>query len=403
MRPERFTPAHSTPLLAELVCSNSLRADSLENAAGLLKEEMRLLNSIIIKCADMHRVPAGGALAVDRQAFSREVSRALERHPNIEIIRKEVTELPEGGVVIVATGPLTSPELSERIKKITGEDYLYFYDAAAPIVTAESINFEKVFRASRYGKGGDDYLNCPLTEEEYYAFYRELIKAEKHSPQSFEKEVHFEGCMPIEEMASRGPRTLLFGPLKPAGLVDENGCRPFAVVQLRQDNKEGTLYNMVGFQTRLKWKEQQRVFCMIPALEKAEFVRYGVMHRNTFINSPLLLTRSYCLKNNHKIYFAGQITGVEGYIESAASGLIAGINASRVLDNKKPLVFPPETAHGALSYYITSADPHSFQPMNINFGLFPPLATKVRSRKLRNQLLSERSLRILEDIKKSIG
>ncbi|SMB95462.1 methylenetetrahydrofolate--tRNA-(uracil-5-)-methyltransferase [Thermanaeromonas toyohensis ToBE] len=399
MRPYQTTPAHRTGYLAELVCSNSLRSNELENAAGLLKEEMRRAGSLLMEVAEKHRVPAGKALAVDRVAFSQEVTSRIEAHPFITLVRQEAKEIPSEGVVIIASGPLTSPALTEALRELTGEEYLYFYDAAAPIVTAESLDWSKLFRGSRYGKGEEDYLNCPLTEEEYYTFYQALVNAERHLPHPFEKEIYFEGCMPIEEMARRGPDTLRYGPMKPTGLVDPaTGKQPFAVVQLRQDNREGTLYNLVGFQTSLKWGEQDRVFRLIPALRNAEFVRYGVMHRNTYINSPRLLLPTLQLKERPEIFLAGQITGVEGYIESAAMGLLAGLNAARLLKGLKPLVLPRETAHGALAHYITEAHPQNFQPMNINFGLLPPLERRVRSRRQRNLLLSQRSLSIWEQV-----
>lgn len=393
MRPRKSTPAHHTGYLAELVCSNSLRSNELENAAGLLKEEMRRAGSLIMEAAERHRVPAGKALAVDREGFSREVTSRIEAHPLITVIREEVKAIPAGRVVIIATGPLTSAALTRALQELTGEEYLYFYDAAAPIVTAESLDWSQLFRASRYGRGEEDYLNCPLTKEEYYTFYEALVRAERHHPHPFEKEIYFEGCMPVEELARRGPETLRYGPMKPVGLIDPaTGKQPFAVVQLRQDNREGTLYNLVGFQTSLKWGEQDRVFRLIPALAQAEFVRYGVMHRNTYINSPRLLLPTLQLQSRPEIFLAGQITGVEGYIESAAMGLVAGINAARLLKGLEPLILPRDTAHGALVHYITEANPERFQPMNINFGLLPPLTVRVRSRQQRNLLLSQRAL-----------
>ncbi|MGI9952004.1 methylenetetrahydrofolate--tRNA-(uracil(54)-C(5))-methyltransferase (FADH(2)-oxidizing) TrmFO [Moorellaceae bacterium AZ2] len=399
MRPYKSTPAHRTGYLAELVCSNSLRSDELENAAGLLKEEMRRAGSLLMEVAARHRVPAGKALAVDREEFSREVTARIEEHPSIKLVREEVQKIPAGRVAIIATGPLTSPALTRALKELTGEEYLYFYDAAAPIVTADSLDWSKVFRGSRYGRGEEDYLNCPLTEEEYYTFYQALLKAERHPPHPFEKEIYFEGCMPVEELARRGVETLRYGPMRPTGLVDPvSGKRPFAVVQLRQDNREGTLYNLVGFQTSLKWGEQERVFRLIPALARAEFVRYGVMHRNTYINAPRLLEPTLQLKGRPEIFLAGQLIGVEGYIESAAMGLVAGINAVRIMKGLAPLALPPDTAHGALIHYITTADPSRFQPMNINFGLLPPLGNRVRSRRQRNLLLSQRALRSWQKI-----
>jgi methylenetetrahydrofolate--tRNA-(uracil-5-)-methyltransferase len=392
MRPVKLTPAHRTGRFAELVCSNSLRAKALTNAVGILKEEMRRMDSLIMRCADAHEVPAGGALAVDRESFSAAVTDALKQIPHVEILHEEVTEIPEG-IAVIATGPLTSPALSEEIRRLTGEEYLYFYDAAAPIVEKDSIDMDKVFVASRYGKGESAYINCPMTEEEFDRFYEALVSAEQAPLKEFEKEIYFEGCMPIEVMARRGKKTILFGPLKPVGLTDpRTGKRPYAVVQLRQDNSAGTLYNLVGFQTHLKWGEQKRVIRMIPGLEQAEIVRYGVMHRNTFINSPRLLRPTYQLIRREDLFFAGQITGVEGYVESAASGLIAGINAARLAMGQDPVVFPEETAMGSLARYITTADPKHFQPMNANFGLFPPLPKRIRSREERNLQFAERAL-----------
>jgi methylenetetrahydrofolate--tRNA-(uracil-5-)-methyltransferase len=393
MRPVRKTDAHKTENFAELVCSNSLRGASLTNAVGLLKEEMRRLDSVIITSADATAVPAGGALAVDRDSFSELVTTRVMNHPNINVIREEVQTIPEEGIVIIASGPLTSPALSQQIAELTGEEYLYFYDAAAPIINRETIDFDKVYIASRYGKGEAAYINCPMTEEEFNAFYEALITAEVVPLKEFEKEIYFEGCMPIEVMAKRGKQTLLFGPLKPVGLPDpRTGKTPFAVVQLRQDNAAATLYNMVGFQTHLKWGEQARVFRMIPGLENAEIVRYGVMHRNTYINSPNLLRPTYQMKKRDTLFFAGQITGVEGYVESAAAGLLAGINASRLLEGKEPLVFPQDTAIGAMAHYITHTSPHNFQPMNATFGLLPPLEKKIRNKQEKNEKISARAL-----------
>lgn len=403
MRPRKMAPAHTTAYFAELVCSNSLRAAGMENAVGLLKEEMRIMNSLIMKCADANRVPAGGALAVDRQKFAAQVTAELENHPLVEIVREEVTSVPNDGPAIIATGPLTSEAMAASIKELTGEDYLYFYDAAAPIVTYESLNHDVIYRASRYGKGDADYLNCPMTKEQYESFWHELTSAETVPLKTFEKEIFFEGCMPIEAMAARGMKTLLFGPMKPVGLENpKTGERPYAVVQLRQDDMEGTLYNIVGFQTHLKWGEQQRVFRMIPGLEKAEFVRYGVMHRNTFINSPTVLEPTFQFRKRKDLFFAGQITGVEGYVESAAAGLMAGINAARLVKGQEPVVFPPTTAHGALSHYITTANPASFQPMNINFGLLPPLEERIKDKKMKNRLISERAVITLENFKNNL-
>jgi methylenetetrahydrofolate--tRNA-(uracil-5-)-methyltransferase len=402
MRPVKRTPAHRGDQFAELVCSNSLRAAALTNAVGIIKEEMRRLDSLIMRSADKHAVPAGGALAVDREAFSEEITRTLTEHPNIEVIKEEVTEIPEG-ITVIATGPLTSDALSEKIKELTGEEYLYFYDAAAPIVEKESINMDKVFVASRYGKGEAAYLNCPMTEEEFDRFYDALINAEVAPLKEFEKEIYFEGCLPIEVMAKRGKKTLLFGPLKPVGLIDpRTGKQPYAVVQLRQDNSAGTLYNLVGFQTHLKWGAQKEVIRLIPGLENAEIVRYGVMHRNTFINSPKVLRPTYQFKHRDDLFFAGQMTGVEGYVESAASGLLAGINAARLALGKEPVVPPQTTALGSMAHYITTADPNHFQPMNVNFGLFAPLNEKIRSKKERAEKYAERALHDIDEFAKSV-
>lgn len=396
MRPVVKTPAHHTDKFAELVCSNSLRANGLTNAVGVLKEEMRMLNSLVLGAADRNAVPAGGALAVDRDGFSGEITRTLREHPLIEVMNEEITEIPQEGIVVIATGPLTSPALSEQIRRLTGEDYFYFYDAAAPIVEKESIDMDKVYLASRYDKGEAAYLNCPMTEEEFDAFYDALITAEVAQLKEFEKEVYFEGCMPIEIMMRRGKQTALFGPMKPVGLVNPHtGKLPYAVVQLRQDNAAGTLYNLVGFQTHLKWGEQKRVFSMIPGLENAEFVRYGVMHRNTFVNSPKLLSPTYQLKARPQLFFAGQMTGVEGYVESAASGLIAGINAARAASGTEGIVFPEDTTLGSMARYITTADFEHFQPMNANFGLFPKLDTRYRKKAEKNEALAQRALQSL--------
>lgn len=396
MRPNVMTPAHHTESFAELVCSNSLRAAAVENAVGLLKEEMRQLSSLIMQAADKCRVPAGGALAVDRQAFSKYITDTLMNHPRVRVIREEITEIPMTGTVIVASGPLTSPALSAVIAELTGQDYLYFYDAAAPIVIGDSINREVAYRASRYGKGDDDYLNCPMEKEEYERFWFELTHAQTADVKEFEKEVFFEGCMPVEEMASRGIDTLRFGPLKPVGLKNPvTGKVPYAVVQLRQDNFAATLFNIVGFQTHLKWPEQQRVFRLIPGLEQAEFVRLGVMHRNTFINSPAILKPTLQMIEHPHVFFAGQMTGVEGYVESAASGLVAGLNAARLILNKETVVFPAETAHGALCKYITHTDSKNFQPMNVNFGLLPPLEQRIKDKKQKNALIAQRGLSTL--------
>ncbi|WP_195573140.1 FADH(2)-oxidizing methylenetetrahydrofolate--tRNA-(uracil(54)-C(5))-methyltransferase TrmFO [Paenibacillus sp. 1001270B_150601_E10] len=393
MRPVRKTPAHHTDQFAELVCSNSLRANGLTNAVGVLKEEMRMMNSLIMYAADKHAVPAGGALAVDREGFSQEVTDQLKNHPLVEVRHEEMTKIPEEGITIIATGPLTSPDLSEQIKALMGEEYFYFYDAAAPIVEKDTIDMNKVYLASRYDKGEAAYLNCPMTEEEFNAFYDALITAETAELKEFEKEIYFEGCMPIEVMMKRGKQTALFGPMKPVGLPDpKTGKTPFAVIQLRQDNAAGTLYNIVGFQTHLKWGEQKRVFQMIPGLENAEFVRYGVMHRNTFINSPKLLEPTYQLRGRSSLFFAGQMTGVEGYVESAASGLIAGVNAALTALEVDPITFPHETTLGSMANYITTADSKHFQPMNANFGLFPPLEKRIRNKKEKNEAIAQRAI-----------
>ena len=400
MRPLRRSPAHQTDGFAELVCSNSLRGASLENAVGVLKEEMRRLGSLIMEAADATAVPAGGALAVDRIKFSDYITARIRSHPNITVHHEEITEIPQtdDSIVIIASGPLTDGALSDAIAALLGNDSLYFYDAAAPLVSFASIDMSKAYRASRYGKGEAAYINCPMDEAQYEAFYTALTIAETAQAHDFEKEIFFEGCMPVEVMASRGKDTLLYGPLKPMGLEHpETGVRPHAVVQLRQDNAEGTIYNIVGFQTRLKWGAQQRVFRMIPGLENAEFLRYGVMHRNSFINAPRHLRPTFRTQTNEALFFAGQMTGVEGYVESAASGLIAGLNAVRRAADREPLVFPRETAHGALAHYITSCDPSCFQPMNINFGLLPPLEhIPRRTRKPeKKRMLAERALTAL--------
>lgn len=399
MRPSRRTPAHRTGYLAELVCSNSFRGRSLENAVGLLKAEMTQLGSIIMEAARRHELPAGGALAVSREGFSAEVTRMLEENPLVRVVRREITELPgANGVTVIATGPLTSDPLAAALEQFTGKGRLFFYDAAAPIVTADSINFGKVFRGSRYGKGSGDYLNCPFTEEEYRYFWRELVAAEKHEPHPFEKGTFFEGCLPVEEMARRGEDTLRFGPLKPVGLYDpETGKQPYAVAQLRQDNRAASLYNLVGFQTNLKWPEQKRVFRLIPGLENVEFERFGVMHRNTFLDSPRLLLPTLQTRSRTDLLLAGQLTGVEGYVESAAGGLVAGINAARLVLGLEPLVFPPETAIGALCAYITDSRHREFQPMNIAFGLLPPLERPIRNRRPRKRELANRALSVLAE------
>ena len=399
MRPVKQTPAHHTENFAELVCTNSLRANQLTNGVGLLKEEMRQLNSVVMQAADKHNVPAGGALAVDRDSFSKAITTAVKNHPNIEVITEEVTSIPSG-LTVVATGPLTSDLLAKEIVKFTGDGGLYFYDAAAPIVAKDSLDMDKVYLKSRYDKGEAAYLNCPMTEEEFNAFHKELVNAEMAELHDFEDEKFFEGCMPIEEMASRGAKTMLFGPLKPVGLEDpKTGKEPFAVVQLRQDNAVGDLYNIVGFQTHLKWGEQKRVFSMIPGLENARFVRYGVMHRNTYLRSPEMMTATYQTKARSDLFFAGQMTGVEGYVESAASGLYAGINAARLALGQEPVVFPPETMMGAMAHYITHASKKNFQPINANFGIVPRLKQKIRDKRERNLQLSQRALTILDAFK----
>ena len=400
VKPKKFSPAHNNKNLAEIVCSNSFKSNAITNACGLLKEELRKLDSLLIKIADETSVPAGQALAVDRELFSQKVTEELEKNPNIEIIREEFSKINEtNGITIIATGPLTSERMSEEIIRITGKDKLAFYDAAAPIIEKDSINFDIAFYGDRYGKEGDSsYINLPMNKQEYEAFYNELINAEVVTLHEFEKKEIFEGCMPIEIMAKRGIDTIRFGPLKPVGFIDpRNNTRPYAIVQLRQDNSEGTLYNMVGFQTNLKFGEQKRVFSMIPGLENAEFIKYGVMHRNTFINSPELLDNTYNLKQNPNIYFAGQITGVEGYVESIASGLVAGLNAVIGFKNEKTetkeskKIFPKETVIGALAEYI-STENQNFQPMNSNFGILPPLEQKIKDKQERYAKMAERSL-----------
>ncbi|TCI65464.1 FADH(2)-oxidizing methylenetetrahydrofolate--tRNA-(uracil(54)-C(5))-methyltransferase TrmFO [Exiguobacterium sp. SH0S2] len=401
MRPVRQTPAHHTDQFAELVCSNSLRANGLQNAVGVLKEEMRTLDSLILKAADTASVPAGGALAVDRHDFAGFVTDTLKNHPLVTVHNEEIKQIPDG-IVIMATGPLTSPDLSASLKAFTGEDYLYFYDAAAPILDGETIDREKVYLKSRYDKGEAAYLNCPMTEEEFNLFYEELVKAEVVPLKEFEKEIYFEGCMPFEVIAQRGKKTLLFGPMKPVGLEDpKTGKRPFAVVQLRQDNSAGTLYNLVGFQTHLKWGEQKRIIQLIPGLENAEIVRYGVMHRNTFINSPSLLKPTYQARTRDTLFFAGQMTGVEGYVESAASGLLAGINAAKLVAGEELLVLPRETMLGSMAHYITTTDGKHFQPMNANFGLVPSLedAPKKMKKQERYERYANRALETIQQYK----
>lgn len=398
MRPVKSDGAHKTAYFAELVCSNSLRAANIENAVGLLKEEMRRLGSLIMQKADEHQVPAGGALAVDRDGFAAAVTEAVKANPLVTVIHEEVTDLESlEGTVIVASGPLTSDALFADIKKLLQADYLHFFDAAAPIVTADSLDYDKVYRASRYDKGGADYLNCPFyTKEEYVAFWEALCNAESAPVKDFEHDV-FEACMPIEEMAARGEDTMRFGPLKPVGLIDpRNGKEAYAVVQLRQDNAAASLYNLVGFQTHLKWPEQRRVFGMIPGLENAEFVRFGVMHKNTYLNSPQLLDKHFNLRNNKRFYFAGQMTGVEGYVESAASGLMAGLAAARAVLELPEVELPEVTAHGALANYISNPAIENFQPMNINFGLIPPLTVRIRKKKEKNAQIAARALEALD-------
>ena len=400
MRPIYSDEAHKTAYFAELVCSNSLRAGNIENAVGLLKEEMRRLGSLIMQKADEHQVPAGGALAVDRDGFAAAVTEAVKANPLVTVIHEEVTDLESlEGTVIVASGPLTSDALFADIKKLLQADYLHFFDAAAPIVTADSLDYDKVYRASRYDKGGADYLNCPFyTKEEYVAFWEALCNAESAPVKDFEHDV-FEACMPIEEMAARGEDTMRFGPLKPVGLIDpRNGKEAYAVVQLRQDNAAASLYNLVGFQTHLKWPEQRRVFGMIPGLENAEFVRFGVMHKNPYLNSPQLLDKHFNLRSNKRFYFAGQMTGVEGYVESAASGLMAGLAAARAVLELPEVEFPDVTAHGALANYISNPAIENFQPMNINFGLIPPLTVRIRKKKEKNAQIAARALEALDGV-----
>lgn len=403
MRPKKMTPAHHTSGFAELVCTNSLRGNQVTNAAGLIKEEMRHLNSLIIKAADATALPAGGALAVDRDNFSAYVTKTLEDHPNITIHLDELTALPEG-ITVVATGPLTSEPLSQSIQSFIEMEGLYFYDAAAPVLEKDSINMEKVYLKSRYDNGEAAYLNCPMTKAEFESFYRELIAAEVAPLKEFEEEKYFDGCMPFEVMASKGEKTLLFGPMKPVGLEDpKTGKIPYAVVQLRQDNAAGSLYNIVGFQTHLKWGEQKRILQMIPGLENAEIVRYGVMHRNTFLNSPKILCSTYQSQKRDDLFFAGQMTGVEGYVESAASGLLAGLNAARMASGQECVVFPKETMIGAMSHYITNTDSKHFQPMNANFGIIEPLGgKKIRDKQLKNQMIADKALAALDEFVQTI-
>ena len=399
MKPEKMSPAHRSPYFGELVCSNSLRSDELTNAVGLLKAEMRAMDSLIMASADANKVAAGGALAVDREGFARQITETLEQHPNVEIIRKEALDIPDGEVVI-ATGPLSSDAIAEKIASLCPDSDLHFYDAVAPIVTLDSVDMDSAFFASRYDKGTADYVNCPMDKEEYLAFVRELVSAKEASVHGFDDGGVFEGCMPVEVMARRGVDTLRYGPMKPVGLIDpRTGRENYAVVQLRRDNADGTIYNIVGFQTHLTWGEQKRVFSMIPALRNAEFVRYGVMHRNTYLNSPKLLDRYYRLRSDPRISFAGQMTGVEGYVESAASGMLVGIEtAARVL-GLESVDFPQETAIGALGLYISGGSVGDFQPMNINFGIIKPLEYRVKGKRNKNAEISNRSLAIIEQLK----
>lgn len=403
MRGVTPTPAHQTDKFAELVCSNSLRSNMLTNAVGVLKEEMRRLNSVIMKAADACAVPAGGALAVDREWFAAMVTDLVKNHPNITVHNMEVTEIPKDGITVVASGPLTSEKLSKEIQALLGEEYFYFYDAAAPIIDKDTIDFDKVYLKSRYDKGEAAYLNCPMEKDEFERFYEAMITAEVVPLKTFEKEIYFEGCMPIEVLAKRGPKTMTFGPMKPVGLEDpKTGRRPYAVVQLRQDDAAGSLYNIVGFQTHMTWPEQRRVLRLIPGLENAEIVRYGVMHRNTFVNSPKLLKPTYQLQQNENVFMAGQMTGVEGYVESAASGLIAGINAARVAIGETSVKFPVETSIGSMAHYITTTSPHGFQPMNANFGLLPELPVKIKAKAERYEALANRALDALDNFKAEI-
>ena len=395
MKPKKFTPAHRNPDFAELVCSNSLKAARLDSAAGLMKEEMRRLGSLLLQVADQCGVPAGGALAVDRNIFAAKVTEAIRSHPNIEVTERELTEIPSDDVVIIATGPLTSEPFSRAIGGLCGNEFLNFHDAAAPIVTAGSLDMTRAFAASRYDRGDDDYINCPMNKEEYEAFQSELVNAERAPLHEFESQgvKVYEGCMPIEILASRGKDAIRYGPMKPVGLTDPNtGHRPWANLQLRRENREGTLYNLVGFQTNLKFGEQKRVFGMIPALKNAEFVRYGVMHRNTFLNSPKILNGDYSMINYPNIFFAGQITGVEGYMESAGSGIICGINAVRTLCGQERLILPEYTMLGALQRHICNRDTKDFQPMGANFGILPPIEPKIRDKRERYAALSDRAL-----------
>jgi methylenetetrahydrofolate--tRNA-(uracil-5-)-methyltransferase len=398
MRPQVYTPAHKTDGLAELVCSNSLGSNDPLNASGILKEEMRLLGSLVIRAADGTTVPAGSALAVEREEFSRRITKEIENHPNIQVIREEIPDVPSDRLVLVATGPLTSDKLAESLRYLTRADHLYFYDSIAPILDGESIEMDKIFRASRYDKGGADYINCPMTRPEYDQFYEALLAGEKVASKPFEKIPYFEGCVPIEVMAERGRNTLVFGPMKPVGLVDpRTGKRPFAVVQLRQEDVFGSCYNVVGFQTKLTWPEQRRVFRLIPGLAHAEFLRYGSLHRNTFINAPYVLKDTLQARRRPAVLLAGQLVGVEGYVESAAMGLIAGINGARLLKGLEPVSPPDTTAHGCLLAYLTRSSPRHFQPMNINFGLFPPIPETIRDKQMRRKAIGYRAT---EDLKR---
>ena len=409
MKPEKYTPAHHSETLSELVCSNSLRSDSLANAVGLLKAELRSLGSLIMEAADATRVPAGSALAVDREKFSSYVTEKIKNHPNIEVIGREVTSVPEGEITVIATGPLTSDAFADYIAGELGCEGLHFFDAAAPIVDADSINMDVAFFASRYDKGDADYINCPMNEEQYNAFWQALITAEEAELKDFDRAEQkklkvFEGCMPVEEMAKRGRDTLLFGPLKPVGLVDKRtGDISHAVVQLRKENAEGTMYNIVGFQTHLTFPEQRRVFRMIPGLENAEFMRYGIMHRNTYLNSPDLLDETYGLRSRDGVYFAGQMTGVEGYIESAGSGFLAGISAARAAQGKEKVIFPKTTMLGAMAHYVANGGASDFKPMNANFGIAEPLGYRVKGGKaIKNEAISKRALEVVEKLKKEL-
>ena len=397
MRPQVFTPAHKTDQLGELVCSNSLGSNDPSNASGILKEEMRELGSLIVRIADQVKVPAGSALAVEREEFSARITKEVSNHPNIKLIREEATEIPDDRVTIVATGPLTSDGLTRSIRSLTRSDHLYFYDSIAPIVEGDSIDRDMIFQASRYGKGGADYLNCPMTSEQYNQFHEALMSGEKVALKPFEDTPYFEGCVPIEVMAERGRETLAFGPMKPVGLEDpRTGKRPHAVVQLRQEDHYGQAYNMVGFQTKLKWPEQRRIFRMIPGLAHAEFLRYGSIHRNTFINAPFIIRETLQVRRRPTVFFAGQLVGVEGYVESASMGLFAGLNAARLIKGEELLVMPDTTAHGALIRYICGSDPSHFQPMNINFGLFPPLKVGIRDKQAKRKAIAERALKDLK-------